>query len=60
MIMNGRMNLRKILSPKRLSHISEQSADDIPHLGMNESSAIKIEVIRRSSSVGNKVRVSTT
>jgi hypothetical protein len=55
----GNRNLRKILSPsKRLSHISEKSADDIPHNA--EASNIKMAALRRSSSVGNKIRVSSS
>ncbi len=43
----------KIMSPYRLSHISEKSADD--HLTViNDASKKKVPIPRRSSSVGNR------
>jgi|LauGreDrversion4_2_1035121.scaffolds.fasta_scaffold274742_1 hypothetical protein len=52
--LNGR-NLRRMMSPKRLSHISERSADEL-HTALNHTSNKKVELVRRSSSVGDRER----
>ena len=48
--LNGK-NLRRMMSPKRLSHISEKSADELVTV-LNDPSNKKVTIIRRSSSVG--------
>jgi hypothetical protein len=50
--LNGK-NLRRMMSPKRLSHISEKSADELVTI-LNDPSNKKVSIIRRSSSVGNR------
>jgi hypothetical protein len=41
------------MSPIRLSHISEKSADELATV-LNDPSNKKVTIIRRSSSVGNR------